>query len=109
MAMMKDDPKRYEMKRAIQKRYRARLPRVDYKAALRHIDHVVKLVGSAHAGLGSDFDGVSGMVPEGLEDVSKYPVLVRGMIDMGYSDSDIRNIMGENLLRLMKKVEEAAR
>lgn len=109
MAMMKDNPRRYEMKRAIQQRYRARLPKVDYKAVLQHIDHVVKLVGAAHVGIGSDFDGVSGMVPEGLEDVSKYPVLVRGMIDMGYSDSDIRNIMGENLLRLMRQVEEAAR
>jgi membrane dipeptidase len=108
MALQKDNPKRFEMKRAIQQRYRKRLPRVDYKVALRHIDHVVKLVGADHVGIGSDFDGVSGMVPEGLEDVSKYPVLVRGMIEMGYSDADIRKIMGENLLRFMKKVEEVA-
>ena len=108
MALHKDDPKRFELKRAIQQRFMERLPHADHKAVLRHIDHVVKLVGADHVGLGSDFDGISGMVPEGLEDVSKYPVLVRGMIEMGYSDADIRKIMGENLLRVMKKAEEVA-
>ena len=57
-----DDPKRFELKRAIQQRFRQRLPKVDFNAAMRHIDHVVKLVGPDHVGLGSDFDGVSGMV-----------------------------------------------
>jgi membrane dipeptidase len=103
------NPRRYEMKRAIQRRFRKMLPPVDYKTALRHIDHVVKLVGADHVGLGSDFDGISGMVPAGLEDVSKFPVLVRGMIEMGYSDGDIRKIMGENLMRVMKRNEEVAR
>jgi membrane dipeptidase len=75
---------------------------VDISAVLRHIDHAVKLAGPDHVGLGSDFDGISGMAPAGLEDVSKYPALVKGLIDMGYSDQDIRKIMGENLLRLMR-------
>jgi membrane dipeptidase len=75
---------------------------------LRHIDHVAKLVGPDHVGLGSDFDGISGMVPAGLEDVSKFPVLVRGLLELGYSDTDIRKIMGENLLRVMKRCEEVA-
>jgi membrane dipeptidase len=108
-ALHRNDPERFELTRAIQERFRKRLPVVDYRAVLRHIDHVVKLVGADYVGLGSDFDGVSGMVPKGLEDVSKYPVLVRGLIEMGYSDTDIRKIMGENLLRVMTKVEEVAR
>ncbi|MBI3697560.1 MAG: membrane dipeptidase [Acidobacteria bacterium] len=103
------NPKRFEMKRAIQQRYRRMLPPVDIKMALRHIDHVAKLVGPDHAGLGSDFDGISGMVPQGLEDVSKFPALVRGLIEMGYSDGDIRKIMGENLLRVMRRNEEVAK
>ncbi len=94
------------LRRAIRERYRRRLPVVDYHAVLRHIDHIVKLVGADHVGLGSDFDGMSGMVPRGLEDVSKYPVLVRGMIELGYSDDDIRKIMGGNLIRVMRKIEE---
>ncbi len=103
------NPRRFELKRAIQQRYRRMLPPVDDHAVLRHIDHVAKLVGPDHVGLGSDFDGVSGMVPAGLEDVSKFPVLARGLIDMGYSDADIRKIMGENLLRVMQRNEEVAK
>jgi membrane dipeptidase len=102
------NPGRFGLKRAVQQRYRRMLPAVDYKAVLRHIDHVAKLVGPDHVGFGSDFDGISGMVPQGLEDVSKFPVLVRGLIEMGYSDADIRKIAGENLLRVMKRNEELA-
>ena len=100
--------RRWEMKRAIQERYRALLPKVGIETALRMIDHAVKVAGADHVGFGSDFDGVSGMVPAGLEDVSKYPELVRGLIDMGYRDEDIRKIMGENLLGVMRATEEAA-
>ncbi len=108
MTQQAGNPKRFELKRAIQQRYRKMLPPVDYKMVLRHIDHVAKLVGPDHVGLGSDFDGISGMVPAGLEDVSKFPVLVRGLLEMGYADADIRKIMGENLLRVMKRCEEVA-
>jgi len=100
--------RRWEMKRAIQERYRAALPKVGLDAVLHVIDHAVKVAGADHVGFGSDFDGVSGMVPAGMEDVSKYPDLVRGLIDLGYSDEDIRKIMGENLLRVMRAAEEAA-
>ena len=55
------------------------------------------------------FDGISGMVPTGMEDVSKYPVLVKGLIDLGYSDADIRKIMGLNLLRVLRQTEEVAK
>ena len=103
------DPRRYERKRAIQQRFRRQLPPVDHHAVLRHIDHVAKLVSPDHVGFGSDFDGISGMVPAGLEDVSKFPVLIKGLIEMGYSDADVRKIAGENLLRVMQRNEEVAR
>jgi membrane dipeptidase len=109
LALNSNNPRRWEMKRAIQQRYKAQLPAVDISAVLRHIDHAAKTIGADHVGLGSDFDGVSGMVPEGMEDVSKYPALVKGLIDMGYSDSDIRKITGENLLRVMRANEAVAR
>jgi membrane dipeptidase len=96
---------RFEMKRAIQTKYRQKLPKVDRTALLRHIDHAVKVMGVDHVGMGSDFDGVSGMVPEGMEDVSKYPELVKGLISLGYSDSDIRKVMGQNMLRVMRANE----
>ncbi|HEU0120911.1 MAG TPA: dipeptidase [Bryobacteraceae bacterium] len=94
--------------RAIQKKYFEKMPKVDYHVLLRHLDHIARTVGADHVGLGSDFDGISGMAPTGMEDVSKYPVLVRGLMEMGYSDEDIRKIMGLNLLRVLRKTEEAA-
>jgi membrane dipeptidase len=108
LALNRDNPRRWEIKRALQQRYKAQLPAVDIRAVLRHIDHAVKTIGADHVGIGSDFDGVSGMVPDGLEDVSKYPALVQGLIDMVYSDADIRKIMGENLLQVMRANEAVA-
>jgi membrane dipeptidase len=109
MILKGGDPRRWELKRAIQQRYRAALPQVGIDAALRMIDHAVNVAGADHVGFGSDFDGVSGMVPAGMEDVSKYPELVRGLIGLGYSDEDIRKIMGENLLRVMAAAEQVSK
>ena len=109
MILKGGDPRRWELKRAIQQRYRSSLPKVGIDAVLRMIDHAVKVAGPDHVGFGSDFDGVSGMVPAGMEDVSKYPELVRGLIRLGYSDQDIRKIMGENLLRVMAATEQVAK
>lgn len=85
------------------------MPKVSYTELLKHIDHIAKIAGVDAVGLGSDFDGISGMAPVGMEDVSKYPVLVKGLIDMGYSDADIRKIMGRNLLRVLRQNEEVAK
>jgi membrane dipeptidase len=108
LSLHSSSPKKWEVVRAILQRYYRAMPPVDVKQLLRHIDHVAKVGGVDHVGLGSDFDGISGMVPRGLEDVSKYPNLVKGLIEMGYSDSDIRKIMGENLLRVMRANEAGA-
>lgn len=99
----------WEKVRAIQRKYFEKMPKVDYKVLLKHIDHVAKIAGADNVGLGSDFDGISGMAPVGMEDVSKYPVLVKGLIDLGYSDADIRKIMGLNILRVLRQTEEVAR
>jgi membrane dipeptidase len=72
-----------------------------------HIDHVVKLVGIDHVGLGSDFDGVE-QVPEGLEDVSGYPNLICELLKRGYNADDLRKICAENFLRVWTEVNKAA-
>ena len=69
-----------------------------------HIDHVVGLVGVDHVGIGSDFDGVT-QLPVGLSDVSQYPNLVAELFRRGYSDDDVRKILGENILRVREEVE----
>ncbi|MBP6741047.1 MAG: dipeptidase [Leptospiraceae bacterium] len=78
------------------------------KDVANQIDHVKNLVGIDHVGLGSDFNGVGGLLPVGLEDVSKYPNLVYELLNSGYSDEDIKKILGENLLRVWKQVEEVS-
>lgn len=71
---------------------------------LDHIDHIVKIAGIDHVGLGSDYDGVP-KLPEHLEDVASYPVITQGLLDRGYSEEDVRKILGENLLAVMEKAE----
>ncbi len=75
---------------------------------LDHIDHVVKLIGIEHVGIGSDYDGVGDSLPVGLKDVSSYPNLVQGLLDRGYSDADIKKILGENMLRVWRQAEAFA-
>jgi membrane dipeptidase len=74
-----------------------------------HIDHIVKMAGVDHIGIGSDFDGVplTGL-PEGMEDISKLPTITYELMKRGYSDADIRKVLGENLLRVMGQVERVA-
>jgi len=72
-----------------------------------HIDHIKKIAGIDAIGIGGDFDGVS-CVPDGLEDVSKFPNLTRALLERGYSADDIRKIYGGNFLRVMRAVEIAA-
>ncbi len=82
------------------------LPKATVKDVADHIDHIVKLVGADFVGLGSDFNGLGkDSLPIGLEDVSKFPNLVYELLGRGYKDSDIKKILGGNLLRVWKQVE----
>lgn len=84
------------------------LPFASLDDVLDHFDHVIDLVGVDHVGIGSDFDGVGDSLPTGLKDVSYYPNLIRGFLERGYSEEDIRKILGENLLRVWLAVENHA-
>src|SRR5215831_3627416 len=83
------------------------LPRVSWERIIDHIDHVVKLVGLDHVGLGSDFDGAT--MPDGMEDCSKLPKITEALMRKGYKDDDIRKILGGNLLRVMEQTERVSR
>ena len=84
------------------------LPYASLDDVLDHFDHVVGLAGIDHVGIGSDYDGVGDSLPTGLKDVSSYPNLVAGLLRRGYSEDDIRKILGENLLRVWAAVEDYA-
>ncbi len=88
-------------------RYRGEhpFPYASVDDVLDHIDHIVALVGVAHVGIGSDFDGVGDTLPVGLKDVSMYPNLIAGLRERGYDEPQIRQILGENLLRVWGAVE----
>jgi membrane dipeptidase len=84
-----------------------RLPSVGWEKIVDHIEHVVKVAGIDHVGLGSDFDGA--VMPLGMEDASKLPAITDALLKKGYSDRDVEKILGGNVLRVMEKVEQAAR
>jgi membrane dipeptidase len=84
-----------------------KLPRVEFGKIIEHIDHAVKVAGVDHVGLGSDFDGAN--MPYGMEDATKLPKLTEALLQKGYSEGDVRKILGENTLRVMTEVERISR
>jgi membrane dipeptidase len=82
-------------------------PRATVADAADHIDHIKKVAGIDHIGIGGDFDGITS-VPQGLEDVSKYPALTVELLRRGYTDDEIKKILGLNILRVMRAVEGVA-
>jgi membrane dipeptidase len=83
-------------------------PRGTIHDLLDHIDHIAKVAGVKHVGLGSDFDGVS-VLPTQLDDVSYFPYITQGLMDRGYSEEEIQGILGENLIRVFRGAEAAAK
>jgi membrane dipeptidase len=84
-----------------------RLPRVDWKLIIDHIDHAVKVAGIDHVGIGSDFDGAE--MPYGMEDAACLPRITDALLRRGYSEAGIEKILGGNALRLMQDVEARAK
>ena len=84
-----------------------KLPKVDWTLIVDHIDHAVKVGGVDHVGLGSDFDGA--VMPLGMEDVTHLPEITDALLKKGYSESDIRKILGENTLRVLSEVQKVSR
>lgn len=83
-------------------------PRSTLAQVADHIDYIRKVAGIDHIGIGSDYDGIDGQAPTGLEDVSKYPALVVELLRRGYSDADVEKIIGGNILRALEQAEQVA-
>jgi len=81
----------------------------DVEIVADHIDHVVKIAGIDHVGIGSDFDGVGDSLPTGLKDVSQYPNLIYALLKRGYTEEDIAKVCYKNVWRVWNKVEQAAK
>jgi len=85
-----------------------KLARGTYRDVVDHIDHIVKVAGIDHVGIGSDFDGITKW-PVGLEDVSCYPRLTEELLNRGYTEADIHKILGGNILRAFRQAEQVAK
>ena len=93
----------------IEREWYAKIPSPPLNSLIDHIDHIAKVAGIDHVGLGSDFDGVDGATPEGINSAADLPKITQALIDRGYSAGDIRKILGENLLRVFREAERVSR
>jgi membrane dipeptidase len=89
----------------MERAWMAKIPRPPFKVLIDHIDHIAKTAGVDHVGLGSDFDGVSGATPQGMDSAADLPKITQALLDRGYSAEDIKKILGGNLLRVFRQVE----
>ena len=92
----------------IEREWMAKIPRPPLSALIDHIDHIAKVAGIDHVGLGSDFDGVSGATPQGIDSAADLPKITQALLDRGYSADDIKKILGGNLLRVFREVERVS-
>jgi len=99
-------PVTYLDKDQVEREWSAKIPRPPLKALIDHIDHIAKVAGIDHVGLGSDFDGVSGATPEGIDSAADLPKITQALLDRGYSAEDIHKVLGGNLLRVFRQVEK---
>jgi membrane dipeptidase len=93
----------------IEREWAAKIPRPPLSSLIDHIDHIAKVAGIDHVGLGSDFDGVSGATPAGIDSAADLPKITQALLDRGYSADDIRKILGGNLLRVFREAEKVSR
>jgi membrane dipeptidase len=92
----------------LQREWSAKIQRPPLKSLIDHIDHIAKIAGVDHVGLGSDFDGVSGATPQGIDSAADLPRITQALLDRGYSTDDIRKILGGNTLRVFAEVERVS-
>ena len=93
----------------VERQFQSRIPRPPLKVLINHIDHIAKVAGIDHVGLGSDFDGVSGGLPQDMDSVADLPNVTQALFDRGYSADDIKKILGGNVLRVFRQVEQVSR
>jgi membrane dipeptidase len=93
----------------IEREWMEKIPRPPLKSLIDHIDHIAKVAGIDHVGLGSDFDGVSGATPAGIDSAADLPKITQALVERGYSAQDIHKILGGNLMRVFREVERIGR
>jgi membrane dipeptidase len=107
--LKKQYPKDTEYRAAMRQWFKEHpIPPTSLQQVVDHIEHIIKVAGIDHVGLGSDFDGITS-VPKGLEDVSCFPNITQELLNRGYKKEEIHKVLGGNLLRALRVAEEVAR
>ncbi len=101
-------PVTYDEYAPLEKKWAAQFPRPPLKSLINHIDHIAKVAGIDHVGLGSDFDGVTSL-PEGIDSVADLPKITQALLERGYTAEQIHKILGGNFLRAMREVEATSK
>ncbi len=101
-------PVTYDEYAPLEKKWAAQFPRPQLTSLIDHIDHVANVAGIDHVGLGSDFDGITSL-PQGIDSVADLPKITLALYERGYNRAQIQKILGGNILRVMRRVEEVAR
>jgi len=101
-------PPTYLDEDTIEREWLGKIPRPPFSSLMDQIDHIAKVAGVDHVGLGSDFDGVSSATPAGMDSAGDLPKITQALLDRGYSADDIRKILGGNLLRVFREVERVS-
>ncbi len=109
-AKLKEDGKPIpnELSEEIAKSYIAKIPRPPFSILIDHIDHIAKIAGIDHVGLGSDFDGIPS-TPEGMDSAADLPKITQALMARGYSAEDMRKILGGNFLRVFAQVQSVSK
>jgi membrane dipeptidase len=93
----------------VRRHFADRIPRPPLSLLIDHIDHIAKVAGIDHVGLGSDFDGIGGQLPEGIDSAADLPKITAALMARGYSAEDCRKILGGNLMRVFREVEQVSK
>jgi membrane dipeptidase len=102
-------PVPYSVEEEVNRQFAAKLPRPPLKSLIDQFDHIAKVAGWQHVGLGSDFDGVSGMLPQGIDSAADLPKITAALAERGYTQEQITAMLGGNLLRVFRDVERISR
>ena len=84
------------------------LPRPPFESLIDHFDHIIRVAGIDHVGIGTDFDGISAL-PEGIDSAADLPKITAALLARGYSADDLRKVLGGNLMRVFGKIQDAGR
>ena len=90
------------------KEWAAKIPRPPFESLINQIDYMVKVAGVDHVGLGSDFDGIDSL-PQGIDSVADLPKITEALVQRGYTEEQIHKILGGNLLRVFREVENVSK